>query len=530
MIIYLENQKKYKKYMKSLRVTFFIVITAILGAGNLFAQQVLTLDDCRNMAIENNKSLNMARTKIEMAGYDKQIARSYYFPNVTASGTYMYNEKNLQLISDEMSGKLQNIGTTMGGLLEAKKQELMKAIMGNPATALEMQKLMQSPLLQTVVGSMNPEEMAKAMNAIGAKLDKAFEMDMHNVFAGVISIQQPLFMGGEIVAQNKIATLAEELSKSKYNLEYQDIIVGVDQAYWQIVSIANKRKLAAEYANLLHSIQNDVEISVKEGVATESDVLQIKVKANEADILKTKADNGLVLAKMFLCKQIGIDLNSQIDLADENLDEIPVPILAEAKSMEDIYMNRPEIRSLDLATQIFDKKIVVAQSSMLPKIALTANYLVSNPNAYNGFRKNWSGMYNVGVAMRIPIFHGFNARSKTRKARAEAVYYRMNLDNAKDMINLEVKQLRQQQEEILQKLSMTESNLKSAEENLRTAKIGFEAGVIPTNTVLAAHTAWLKAHSENIDAGVELQMNNVKIRKAEGEYRSDIQATSETQK
>ena len=69
---------------------------------------------------------------------------------------------------------------------------------------------------------------------------------------------------------------------------------------------------------------------------------------------------------------------------------------------------------------------------------------------------------------------------------------------------------------------MAEYNLKSAEENRRKASVAFEAGVVTTNTALAAHTAWLQAHSEFIDAGIELQITNANLQKAEGNYKSDI--------
>ena len=52
--------------------------------------------------------------------------------------------------------------------------------------------------------------------------------------------------------------------------------------------------------------------------------------------------------------------------------------------------------------------------------------------------------------------------------------------------------------------------------------MGYEAGVVETNTVLGAHTAWLSAHSEYIDSGIELQMATASLRKAEGNYNANI--------
>ena len=221
---------------------------------------------------------------------------------------------------------------------------------------------------------------------------------------------------------------------------------------------------------------------------------------------------------MLLCQRIGLPLDSEITLADEKLSDIPVPQAGPVKDMEAIYADRPETRSLDLAAQIYDGKVNVARADMMPKVILMANYLVTNPNLYHSYQKEFDGMWNAGVLVNIPIFHGFEALNKTRKAKAEATLYRTQLEDAREMISLQVTQLRKQRTEAEEKLAMAESNLENAEENLRKATIGFEAGVVETNVALAAQTAWLQAHSEYIDAGIELQMTQVNLGKAEGNY------------
>ena len=502
-----------KKFKMCLLTSIAVMLPVMLNAQNTF-----NLEECRQRAIRNNKEMETARTKMEMAEMDKKIALANWFPDISVTGTYMFNEKNIALIDDNMSENLQNAGNTIHGMTQGTLGQLQNAILSNPAAAAE---LLKSPLWQTIIGQLSKTDLSSMINQIGSQLDEAFHLDVQNVFAGVVSLKQPVFMGGKIVAANKIAALASELSKTQYDQKYQEILVNVDQSYWQIVSIANKLKLSEEYAELLHKMEHDVQLSIDNGIMTEADLLQIKVQVNEADMMKTKAQNGLILSKMLLCKQIGLDLNTEITLADENLDDIPVPEILQTKELEQIYIDRPEIRSLGLASEIYDNKVKVVRADMMPKIALTANYLVSNPSSFNGFSNKWGGMFNAGVMVNIPIFHAFEANSKTRKAKAEASLYRIQLEDAKNLINLQVTQLRKIQDETLEKLNMARSNMKNAEENLRTASVGFEAGVVPTNTALAAHTAWLKAHSEYIDAGIELQINNANLKKAEGSYKNE---------
>ena len=129
-------------------------------------------------------------------------------------------------------------------------------------------------------------------------------------------------------------------------------------------------------------------------------------------------------------------------------------------------------------------------------------------------------MFSAGVVVKVPICHGGENLFRYKKARAEAKIYEEQLEDAKEMIALQVAQQRKLLDEALEKLAMTRSALDNAEENLRKADLGFKAGVVETNTVLAAHTAWLSAHSEYIDAGVEVQMAAATLEKAEG-YRTD---------
>ena len=414
----------------------------------------------------------------------------------------------------------------MNGAMTQAMTQLMTAIQTNPALA---QEYMTSPMWQTVFGMLQQAKLdpsalsgllpniAEPVNAIGADIDKALHPDLHNLWVGAVTVQQPVFVGGKIIYSNKMAALAEDLARSKYDMEYAQILLDVDQAYWQIVSIAGKKRLAESYADLLHALQDDVTASVQAGVMTESDALQIKVKVNEAEMLRTKAANGLTLSKMLLCQRIGLPLNAEIELADEHLDAVPVPERSVDKSLDDIYADRPETRSLELATRIYDTKAKVVRADLMPRVALTANYIVSNPNVYNGFQNNWNGgLLNAGVLVNVPIFHGLENMNKYRKAQAEASLYRDQLEDAKQMIELQVSRERKTWDEALEKLSMAEANLASAEENLRTATIGFEAGVISTNTVLGAQTAWLSAHSDYLDAGTELQMAAAALRKAEG--------------
>ena len=487
------------------------IIAAALCALPTYAgaQQVLTLDECRQMAVENNNSLKTAQQKIKVAGYDRNIALANYFPKITATGTYMYTSRDWKLIDDDKAAEIQNAGTTLQNDVTNKMMQIM-------SDKDVMTKYMTDAAFKKLIDGLQTTDIVTPINAIGQHITEALTLDMHNLCGAVVSVQQPVFMGGKIVASNQMAKYAEELAKSQYDAEHAQVLADIEQAYWQIVSIAAKKNLAENYADLLRQMGKDVDALVAEGFATPSDALTIKVKMNEAEMLYTKATNGLALAKMLLCKECGLPLDSEITLADETLDAIPVPQMSPVISDEEVYAARPEIRSLDLAKKIYDKKVAVVRADGLPTVAVMANYAVTNPNVVNGFQNKFGGFFSAGVLVNVPIFHGTEAIQKTRKAKAEAALTQYRLDDAKEMISLQVAQLRQQEGEALEKLTMAESNLENAEENLRVATAGWNEGMIASNVVLQAQTAWLQAHSEYIETGVELQMCSVNLAKAEG--------------
>ena len=496
-------------------LSFTSALAALLLSVVVQAQdnKCLTLDECRSMAIANNKGLEQARINKEMAHYDRAIARANYFPNINAAGAYNYSTLEVNLIDRDLSNLLKTSGTQIHGAIQSDLDMVQQLIMSSEPLR---QEFMNSQLWQTVFGALKSTDISELINMIGSRIDQILHPDLRNSAVIAVNLTQPVFVGGKIVAYNRIAKLAEELAQSKYDTEYQQTVVDVEQAYWQVVAVAAKKELAKTYSDFLVTTLHNADILVKEGVFTESDYLSVKVKSNEAAMMLTQATNGLVLSKMLLCKMIGMPLDSKITLADERIDQIPVPGTHQSKPMEQVINDRPELRSLSSAVRIYDQKIKVARADMLPQVALNASWMTTNPSMIDGFHNKFSGFFNAGVMVRIPVFHGFEALNKTRKAKAEAALYRSKYEDTKNLVNLEITQLYSRRREALDKLVMSQSDLECAEENLRMAMLGFEEGVMESNVTLAAQAAWLKAHSQCIDSGIELQMIESNLNRAEG--------------
>ena len=483
------------------RIFGFILFIGVSVGGS--AQNMLTLDSCRAMALKNNKELRISAEKINVAHYEKKAAFTNYLPKIAAMGTYMRTQKEISLLSNDQKGALSNIGTVAQGSLQETFQQLA-------ASSPELGALLQ-PLAPLIPG------IGSKLNGIGQGLVDALHTDTRNMYAGAVTLTQPIFMGGKIVAYNKITQYAEQLAKSQHATGMQDIILSTDQAYWQVISLINKKKLAESYLKLVQQLDGDVDKMITEGVATKADGLSVKVKVNEAEMKLTQVEDGLSLSKMVLCQLCGIPLDEEIRLADENVENLLVADeIQVADNVATALANREELRSLNLATKIYAQKVNVTRADFLPTVALTANYMETNPSLVNGFENKFRGMWAVGALVKIPIWNWGEGMYKVKAAKAEANIARYQLSDVKEKVELQVNQATFKVNEAGKKLAMATKNMEKAEENLRYAKLGFSEGVIPTSNVLEAQTAWLSAQSDKIDAQIDVKLTQVYLRKSMG--------------
>lgn len=481
-----------------MRKTFILTILLSL-TFSLKAQRVLNLDSCRALALANNKELLISNEKINAAHYQQKAAFTNYLPNVSATGAYMRNQKEFSLLNNDQKTALSGLGTSVSGPLQQAAQTIGQL---HPELA---------PLLSSLGTTLVP-----ALNQAGNSIIDAFRTDTRNVYAGAITLTQPLYMGGKIRAYNKITRYAEELARQQHHSGMQEVILSTDQAYWQVISLTNKKKLAEGYLKLLQQLDGDVEKMINEGVATKADGLSVRVKVNEAEMTLTKVEDGLSLSRMLLCQLCGLDLSTPIALTDENMESIPLLAADAHFNMATAYANRPEIRSLELATQIYKQKVNVIRAEHLPSVALMGNYMVTNPSVFNGFENKFKGMWNVGVMLQLPIWHWGEGTYKVKAAKAEARIAQYQLEDAREKIELQVNQSAFKVNEAAKKLTMAGKNMEKADENLRYATLGFKEGVIATSNVLEAQTAWLSAQSEKIDAQIDVKLTEIYLQKSLG--------------
>ena len=391
-------------------------------------QRLLTLDSCRAMALRNNKQMGLAKMKQEANAYTRKSARTQYLPKVNALGGYLWMSKEISILNDDQKSALSNLGTNTA----TKLQDALSPLAAQLPAATQ-QKMGQD--LSAFAG---------ALDQVGTGIVDGFRTDTRNMMAGAVTVTQPVFMGGAIIAANKMADI------------------------------------------------------------------------NEAEMALTQVKDGLALSKMLVCQLIGLPVDENIMLADEESEGLSCNqnTLSTPNSLN--YDNRPELKVLQNTIDLSKQATNVLKAGNLPQVLLTGGYAMTNPNTFNGFEKKFGGVWNAAVVVRVPVWNWGDVKYKVRASKVATAMASLEMDEARELIELQVNQSNFKVNEAKKKLEMANSNVANADENLRMANLAFKEGTASLTTVMEAQTAWNQAQSQLIDAEIGLKLSEVELQKALG--------------
>ncbi len=439
------------------------IVVTLSFAGQARAQRVLTLDSCRSLAKEHSRTLQQKDEEIKAAHAKKQQVMTNFFPQVAARGVYLHMQKELHLIDwDKPLGHLNFL--------------------------------------------------------IPERLRHLGTVDLRNLWVGNVTAIQPLFLGGKIISGYKMASLAERLQGELRQTAETEVETKLDETYWQVVSLRSKERLLDQLVRLLEQTVKDVDASINAGVATKADGLSVRTKLSEAEVKRSQVVNGLELSRMLLADLCGLSEDEPFTLAEEgHLQELLLSTqtapIARDEDTEAAIERRSEIRSLRLVDSIYSKRVNMESASLFPKLYGVASYSTTNPNSFQGQKKEFGGQYYLGLMLEVPISDLFSGTFKRRQAKAEHRVKQLELAEARSKINLQIKQALRTADDARRAYTTALSAVKMAEENMRYAKAGYDEGVIPLLNYTMAQTAWMSAQDSLIDAQIRVLLTESKLKK-----------------
>ena len=487
--------------LKRIQIMLIISCCVMTAAANDTVRY--TLSACRELALTRGTSSRSHEETRLAAEYNRKAALAAMFPRVSANGGYMWNSRDAHLLANETSFSFGTATVAPDGT--ASFAWSGESGLGKLATAVSGTALEQPILdLEADAGQKIADAYQQVYNTM--------TVDLTHVVVAQVGITQPIYTGGRLTQLYRIAKASEMMASIEADAKRDDVIYAVDEAYWRVVAVAQKKRLAEQYYRLLCQLENDVHAAVDEGVATQSDLLKVTTKRGEAEVKKLQAENGLTLSNMALAQICGLPLSTCFVLDDSGLSDSSLPI--DTTNMDAAVSNRSELQLLEQAEHIAQYNAKLVGAGLQPNIVASAGYIYTNPNVDNGISSNWDGkgFFSAGVVVNVPIVHADDIlRYKAAKHAANAVA--LKTEETRELLMLQTTQANQKLMEAQQKIALARLTQANAAEVLRMAQESYEAGLITSSELMQAQTAWLAAATDLVDAQTEAKTTETQLRK-----------------
>ena len=423
--------------------------------GTIAAQTTLTVDQCKQLARENNIALRSARNDIEQAEQQKKQAFTNYFPQVSA----------------------------MGAALTANKH-LVQMDMNLPA------------------------EMA-AMLPTGASMPTGMGMIKNGVVGNVMAMQ-PIFAGGQIVNGNRLAKVGLEASRIQQEASEDEVELTTEQYFWQVVSLKEKLVTLGTIHKMLEQLEKDVTVSVDAGLTTRNDLLQVQLKVNEIESRTLQVENGLAISKQLLAQYIGksedFDVACPIDIS-------AIPSL-DANLKQDHQASLPattqyRLLGKNVEASRLQHKIKVGEN--LPAVSGGAIY------TYNNLVGKGRGVGMLVATISVPISGWWGGSHAVKKQRLAYEQARERMADASQKLVISMNNCWADVETSHKQLAIARKSIEQSDENLRLNNNYYRAGTTTMSDLLDAQSCYQQSRDQYVDAYIDYQQNLLKYRQATGQ-------------
>jgi len=414
--------------------------------------EVLTLDSCLSYARQRNCTIQSALLDVQISQQVKKQVFTKYFPqvNITAFGFYAID----------------------------------------PLVKIYIPGLMQTELGRTAV-----EGLFDLLQEDNPSVSRDITMLQWGVTAGA-SVVQPIFMGGRIINGNKLAKVGVEASEKQVEVSERDILQEVEDTYWMVAGLYEKRETIKQVRELLDTIQGVADLAFNNGLVTGNDVLKVQLKKNEIETKATQLEDGIVLASKLLCQLTGLDYTGELEL-----EPFPKEEAVEAMVLVDTFMvaGRPEAELLELniKAEQLRKKMTIGEA--LPQVGIGLQ------GGYSNFfdRDRWNGLAFAFV--RIPITQWWETGHKIKEHNLRIEKAQMMQQDLMGKMALQNEQVYNQLNEAIRLVIQHESGLKMAEDNYRISLMNYEAGMTTMSELLESQALLLQAQNAYTDARISMR-------------------------
>jgi outer membrane protein TolC len=347
-------------------------------------------------------------------------------------------------------------------------------------------------------------------------------LQMHGAYLAGLSLMQPIYTGGKLTAGKNLAKVGVEVSAEKERQTKAQTVADVDKSYWTLVAVDSKIRMLKSYMVQLDSVYAQTERAMTAGMITRNDLLRVEARRSEVAYNLKKAENGRDICRMALCRQIGVDADTEISPADHEVN------VTEPTMMSSDFSNRPELRMLQLAIDAKEQQVKMAKADYLPKIGFGLSYsrygnikAVMPYQLPDGSYTEVSQTTNKGIGMamlsvQIPILNWGITGKKVKKAKYDQNVAELTLEKNRRLLDLEVRQAINNVNDGYELVLSARIALDQAWENLCNMDARYKVSMCQLIDLLDAQSQWTTAQSNLIEASAQYRIYQTDYLRATG--------------
>jgi outer membrane protein len=439
--------------------------------------RTLNLDEAIQMALDHNRSLKAAATRLRSSEYGAREARSALLPHLAAKANYTRLDENPYIAPSNFNRLFQPI---------------------------------MAPFVDLATkGYLNPATLAGLQN-IGAN---RIYMGLEDNYDFGFSLEQPIFSGGVLRNSCRIANLNMEMELWNYRTDEDQLRYDVIEAFLNLVKARELLKVTDESIERSQTHLTDLENMQAQGFAIQRDILRAQVGLSNARLQHVRAQNAVKLASSRLCNLLALDLDTELvpsEISQSEPDSLEPLSVSTARALDE----RPEMRAMKTTRAIAERQISICRGEFLPKVFLSGNYDWKRPN--REIEPDFYATWNVTLAAQFDLFHGGARLYRLEQANLAVREISENSATLSDAIRLEVQQARLGVEEAQDALKIAEETVVQAQESYRVTGNNFKVGMATSADVLDAQTDLTQAQMQQVAAHAELLVARAKLARATG--------------
>lgn len=335
----------------------------------------------------------------------------------------------------------------------------------------------------------------------------------NHTYSGQLTLAQPLYAGGALKAQNKIAGQDLRLNELNEEFTYDQINYQADAAYWNASAYLALYKSAQEFYGIVKKQHDVISDRFEDGMISRTDLLMISTRLKEAELQLQITLTNYTLAMQKLHILMGLEPNSPME-ALTNINTVqPQPTLL---SLNEVLNRRADYLTTgaDLIRQEAVRKADISKYNPQLNLNVSGGWGSAAPNI--GYAPQWNAM--AGVYLRIPVFYWGERRQTNLQNHALINIKKLQQSYVTDNINEELSGAWTKITQSRQQVNIAMDNMKFAQENLDLVTFSYNEGKASMVDVLSAQLSWTQAQSNVINAYLAHKMAMAEYNKVISAY------------